>query len=176
MGMTMYDRREAKNKNVTICFRTTDDLRGALEKISAEQRRSVSSTIEMILYDHVAQREDMRQTQSEKRRYPRKPVAVPALVTDADAQQKQVHAGIVLDISLGGLKISIPDTYQFEVEEDKENARISIVFTLPDSKRPLAVKCVPEHVYRTDGDTMIGASFADTDFASYQALQNYLIN
>jgi len=163
-------------KDVTICFRTTEVLRKALEKISNEERRSVSSTIENVLYQFLEKGKELRSLQGEKRRFPRKKIAAPALIRDARPDQTTPLPGIVLDISLGGLQISVPDTYQIEVKEEGENARISIVFTLPEVKKSLIMQCVPQHVARAEGEMTIGASFADTDFISYQTLQNYLIN
>ena len=163
-------------KDVTICFRTTEALRKALEKISNEERRSVSSTIENVLYQFLEKGKELRSLQGEKRRFPRKKIAAPALIRDASSDQTTPLPGVVLDISLGGLQISVPDTYQVDVKEDGENTRISIVFTLPEVKKSLTVQCVPQHVSRADGETTIGGSFADTDFISYQTLQNYLIN
>jgi hypothetical protein len=163
-------------KDVTICFRTTEALRKALEKISNEDRRSVSSTIENVLYQFLEKGRELRSIQGEKRRFPRKKIAAPALIREVGSDQTPPLPGVVLDISLGGLQISVPDTYHIEIEEDKRNARISIVFTLPEVKKSLIMQCVPEHVVRSDGETTIGASFADTDFISYQTLQNYLIS
>jgi len=40
------------SKNFTICFRTSKKLRKALEKIAADERRSISSTIENIIYKY----------------------------------------------------------------------------------------------------------------------------
>ncbi len=86
-------------RDTVICFRTSDDLRKALEKVSETDRRSLSSVIENILYDYVERREP-KGVGEEKRRYPRKKISAPALVTDLDGV---VHAGMVNDISLGGL-------------------------------------------------------------------------
>jgi hypothetical protein len=163
-------------KDVTICFRTTETLRRALEKISTEDRRSVSSTIENVLYQFLEKGKELKNIQGEKRRFPRKKIAAPALIREFGSDQATPLPGVVLDISLGGLQISVPDTYEVEIEEDKKNARISIVFTLPEVKKSLSMQCVPQHVVRSNGETTIGASFADTDFMSYQTLQNYLIN
>ncbi len=44
-------------RDTVICFRTSDDLRKALEKVSETDRRSLSSVIEHILYDYVERRE-----------------------------------------------------------------------------------------------------------------------
>jgi hypothetical protein len=163
-------------KDVTICFRTSETLRKALEKISNEERRSVSSTIENVLYQFLEKGRELKNLQGEKRRFPRKKISAPALIRELGSDQKTPLPGVVLDISLGGLRVSVPDTCQVEVDEDKKNASISIVFTLPEIKKSLIMQCVPQHVIRSDGETTIGASFADTDFTSYQTLQNYLIN
>jgi len=144
--------------------------------ISKEERRSVSSTIENILFNHLADIKDYKRAQEDKRRYPRKCVTVPALVRELGSDDKTLQAGIVLDLSLGGLQISLPDNYQYEIREDSDKSRISIIFTLPDSKRPLTMQCVPNRVYPSDSETRIGASFVDTDFTSHQALQNYLVH
>jgi hypothetical protein len=164
------------SKNITICFRTSEDLRNELEIIAKEERRSVSSTIETILCKLIEDRREEKRVKEEKRRYPRKTVTVPALVRELGSDDKTVQAGIVLDISLGGLQISIPNDYQYDIREDRETSRISIIFTLPDSKRPLTMQCIPKCVHPTDSETRVGLSFVDTDFASHQALQNYLVH
>lgn len=154
-------------RDTVICFRTSEELRKALEKISEADRRSLSSVIENILYDYVGHK-GSKGLRGEKRRHSRKKVSAPALVSGVDGA---VHAAMVNDISLGGLHISVLDGFQCEMRDD---AKMSIVFTLPQSERPLSVQCLPRHV-RENGQTAIGASFIDTDFQSYQALQNFLM-
>jgi len=155
-------------RDTVICFRTSDNLRKALEKFSEADRRSLSSTIENILYAYVEQREPRGVVDGEKRRYPRKRISAPALVTGPDGT---VHAGMVKDISLGGIYVSLPKEFQVELRDD---LRLGVVFTLPESTKVLSIECLPRHV-ATDGQTSIGASFVDTDFQSYRALQDNLM-
>ena len=124
----------------------------------------------------VAERKGVVKAEEEKRRYPRKKIAVPALLSQPGQGLADLQAGIVLDISLGGLQISFPNTCQLDVTEDKENAKISIAFTLPAVKQALTMQCMLKRVVHSDGEITAGASFTDTDFASYQTLQNYLIS
>ncbi len=163
-------------KNCALCFRTNNDLRKALEKISKQEKGSLSSTIENILYAYLRDGEALKQAKEERRRYPRKTVDASALISGLAPDSKDLAAGIVLNISLGGLQVSIPSSYHYEIKEDKETARISVIFTLPQSKKALSVKCVPRHLERNNGETNIGASFCDSDFMSYQVIQGYLIN
>jgi hypothetical protein len=167
------------SKNITICFRTSEDLRNSLEKISKKERRTLSSTIESIIYQYLQNGEKVQNMNEEKRRYPRKQVYLPALVSKLDSSNSNLQAGIVLDLSLNGIQISIPNNFKYNMLEEGENygaSKISIIFTLPDSKKPLTVQCTPRHVFHSEDETSIGANFTDTDFPSCQTLQNYLIN
>jgi hypothetical protein len=164
------------SKNVMICFRTSEELRDAIEIIAKEERRSVSATIEKILYKHLQERKNYKPVQQESRRYPRKIITAPALITEIGSDKTTTQVGIVMDISLDGLQISVPDNFPYENREDREIFRFSIVFTLPDYKRPITMQCVPKRMSPCDSETRIGASLVDGDFASYQALQNYMIN
>jgi hypothetical protein len=113
---------------------------------------------------------------NEERRYPRSKVAFPALVHEFGLNDKTVHAGMVLDLSLGGLKMSIPDGYRYKQREDMKTSGVSIVFAMPGSDRPLDMLCVPRHMYLSGGVTIMGVSFMETDFTGLQTLQNYLVN
>lgn len=164
------------SKSIMICFRTSEELRNAIEVIAKEEKRSVSAMIEKILYKHLEERKDYKPVQHENRRYPRKMLTAPALIRELSSENTSQQVGIVVDISLDGLQISVPDHYNYDIREEREASKISIVFTLPDYKRPITMQCVPKRAYPAGGDTRIGASIIDTDFASYQAIQNYLLH
>ena len=155
------------SKDTLICFRTSEKLRKALEKISGEERRSLSSCIENILYAHLNKREP-KGMDREKRRYPRKRISAPALVRGLDGA---VYAGMLHDISLGGIQISVPPDFECEAGEE---STISVVFTLPEGERALTVECRPRYIH-SNGQTTIGASLVDTDFLSYQMLQSHIM-
>jgi len=154
-------------RNTIICFRTSEHLRRSLEKLSEADRRSLSSTIEGVLYGYVKGRAP-KGVKNDKRRYPRKKTLLPALVTGPDGG---VHAGTVDNISLGGIHVTLPGAFPCETGDD---CTVSIVFTLPESTRPLTMRCTPRHV-RSNGQTGFGASCVDSDFQSYQALQEHLL-
>lgn len=163
-------------KGITICFRTSENLRRELEEIAGEDRRSLSSTIENILYDHLEKRKAAVRFQEEKRRFPRKNLSVPALISGPGSQKMEPWAGMVVDISLGGLRISIPGGMPLEIGADGEKSRLSIVFSLPHIKKALSVQAVPRHVYKYDDETGLGVSFVDADVAAYQTLRSFLMN
>jgi hypothetical protein len=155
-------------KDTVICFRISKDLRSALKRISKTDRRSLSSTIEYILYAHIEQR-SLQDIAEEKRRYPRKTISAPALVRGPDGA---VHAGMVRDISLGGICVSAPADFPCGAGED---FRISVVFTLPQSEISLAVECIPRHV-RPGSRVHVGASFIHDGCPGYEAIRRHLMN
>jgi hypothetical protein len=78
---------------------------------------------------------------------------------------------MVNDVSLNGINFSVPERFDQEIGEE---FKISLVFTLPQSERPLTMRCSPRHV-TSNGQTNIGASLIDADFQSCRNLQNYLL-
>lgn len=62
-------------KEVTICFRTSEGLRSALEEAAREDHRSLSSVIEMVLTDYLKNNHEFRH-QRERRPFVRKQVDV----------------------------------------------------------------------------------------------------
>jgi len=124
-----------------ICFRTSEELRKALERISRSERRSLSSTIENILYVYLEQREP-KMPREDKRRYPRKKISSPALVSTRDGE---IHAGTVHDMSLGGVNILLPPTFQCEIGDD---SRLYVVFTRQYRVHPPLPPCGRPGEYR----------------------------
>jgi hypothetical protein len=146
-----------------------------LEKIAGKQRRSVSSTIEVILRAHLEDRKVLRPAEQERRRFQRKTVNIPTMIEGLIPDETAMQLGAILDVSLSGLQISIPDIPHFDVTEGRASPPISVVFALPKGEKTLTLQCVPRHVLYRDEETHVGASIMNADFASYQTLQNYLI-
>jgi hypothetical protein len=155
-------------KDAVICLRISKNLRSALERMSETDRRSLSSTVQNILRTHIEER-GLQDLTEEKRRYLRKKVSAPALLSGPDGA---VHAGTVRDISLGGICVAAPPDFPCEAGED---FRISIVFTLPKSETPLAVQCVPRHV-RPGKQVHLGASFIDDGCRTLDAIRRHFVN
>ncbi len=153
-------------RSSVIAVRTSNKLRKALEKISASERRSLSSVIEGILEEYIRARRPKAKP-GEKRLHPRMKTSAPALVSGLNGN---VLAGVINDISLGGVNLSLCDDFPHHV---RFNSKLSVVFTLSVSETPLVVQCSPRHV-RSDEGKSIGASLTDTDFHSYRLLEDYL--
>jgi hypothetical protein len=165
-------------KDITICFRTSPGIRNYIESIALQTRQSLSYVIESIIYQHRGGGScttTAMPVASERRRYSRKAVALPALISASQFQDKGYDSGTVLDISLGGIRFAIPKKTTSEIRQSDQPAEYNVVFTLPDQNRSIAVRCRSLNVSDAPDEVHIGAAFVDADFGSYQNLQKYLI-
>jgi hypothetical protein len=162
-------------KDITICFRTDKAIRISLEKIAKEGRQTISAVIESILFNHLKEEKVLQGIKEERRGYTRKQVSLPAFVMEANSENKTFHAAKVMDISLGGIRLSIPQGLNMAVCRDNETNELHILFTLPEATQPINVKCKPQCICEYGGDIQIGAAFIDSDFNSYQTLQRHLM-
>jgi len=161
-------------KPITICFRTSEELRGALERAAGEGRRSLSSMIELVLTEYLKRNRDFSDRgQVERRRYPRKQVTLPAYVEVSKGSVTQ-HGAVILDLSLGGMRLSVPKECVSKIYEKGEKSHFETSFTLPSENKPVRLVCKPERVVPSNGNVYVGASFVDADFTAYQRLQQYL--
>jgi hypothetical protein len=167
-------REEVSNmgKGVTICFRTSEWLRSGLEAIAREEKRSLSQVIELILEEYLKEHADFP-AQEERRRFTRKPATIPALVKGSDSPNTELHGAVILDISLGGIRISLPKDCLTGLGEKSGASQFETSFVLPDEDRPIRIVCQSKRVVPVNGNVYIGASFVDSEFVTYQQLQKY---
>lgn len=160
-------------KEITICFRTSDQLRSALEEVARKDRRSLSSAIELILTDYVS-KSSLFPQQHERRRHTRKVVSLQARVKSGARAGRQ-HEAVILDISLSGLRLTLPKECMPEIYAGADAPQFEASFALPEEERALRFLCKPERVVPINGSIHVGASFVDSEFVDYQQLQQYLI-
>ncbi|MGD0274745.1 MAG: PilZ domain-containing protein [Syntrophales bacterium] len=162
-------------KDIIICFRTNKDIRKFLDKIAKEERKTLSSIIENILYHHLKAKMTFKGPKEERRAFTRKKVSCLAFIHEVDAKTKEFETGIIMDISLCGLLISVQKGAKLEIPEDSKTNKFHIVFILPEFQRPINMICQPQWISESKEVVQIGADFVDSDFQSCQILQKYLI-
>jgi hypothetical protein len=163
-------------KDLTICFRTSSEIRNYLDAIAGQQRLSLSYVIESIIYQHQEQSGQAKKpVDPDRRHYQRKQVMLPAFIGRNLSHVQEFETGSVLDISLGGIRIAVSEKTASKIRPHIESAEYSVIFTLPDQRQPVTVRCRPQSVLDAEEEVQIGAAFVDADFHSYQNLQKYLI-
>ena len=162
------------SKETAICFRTSEDVRRALEAVARGERRSLSSAIVIILTDYLKGSKVADSGQQERRKYPRKAVTLPTYITTPDSQGPR-HGAVVLDISLGGMRASMPKECVSEIYENGGKSQFEASFVIPGNNKTIRVVCNAERVTPSNDGVQVGAVFIDADFVNYQNLQKFLI-
>jgi hypothetical protein len=163
-------------KDITICFRTSREIKNSLEKLAKIKRQTLSSVIEDVLYYHLKEKKAFKESKQERRAFNRKKVSLPAFVYEEDTKNPgEFQTGTILDVSLGGLLISVPKGAKLALSGDSKDRGFHIVFTLPEFQRPVTMVCQPQRVAESGEDVQVGSAFVDSDFQSCQVLQKYLI-
>ena len=160
-------------KDGHISFRASKDLHESLARVAKEDRRSLSSTIEMALTNYLKERKAFQGVEKEKRQYPRKALSVPAVINQKEPGQMGI--GAITEISLGGVRLLIPKDFKHEILIDSQGSRFEIVFNLPAENKPIRLSCESNRVVDAEDSIHVGAFFVDADFKSYKALQTYLM-
>jgi hypothetical protein len=160
-------------KDSLICFRASKDLHEALSKVAKENRRSLSSMVEIALNKYLKEIKADRDVTKEKRQYPRKAVSVPAVINQQD--QGCMGIGFITELSLGGIRVLIPKDFKYKISIDEQGSKFEIVFNLPTETKPLTLSCESKSMVDSEEGIHVGASFFDADFQNYKALQTYLM-
>jgi len=162
-------------KDSTICFQTSSEIKSFLEKIAEKESQSISSVVESIIYDYLKNDKAVEGIFQNRRRFERKTVSIPVYIGDIRWQRRDFVAGTILDISLGGIKMSIPKGTNVEIQNISETDNLSIIFRVPDSHWPIKVKISPQRIFESAEEVQLGAALINPDFHAYSALQKYLI-
>lgn len=162
-------------KDRLICFRTGEDFYESLSRVAKKERRSLSSTIETMLTNYLKNKKASESVEKEKRQYPRQGFWAAVLIKHCDSGTTKIDAGLITDISLGGVCIAIPRDANCIISHDAYSRTFDIIFTLPNQNKLIYLTCEPCRVFQDEDGIHVGAFFVDADFKHYKALQTYLI-
>ena len=109
-----------------------------------------------------------------RRRFERKKVSIAAYIGDPRWQRHDFVAGTMLDISLGGIKLSIPRETSVETQDLTETDELSIIFSIPTCLWPISMKISPQRICESVDEVQLGASLINLSSPAYSALQKYL--
>ena len=162
-------------RDSTICFQTTSEISLALEKIAREDCQSVSSVIESIIFHYLKDNKEFKGVYQSRRRLERKKVCLQAFLGDPDWQRREFERGTILDISFGGIRISVPKGTKIEIQSAGDPKEIRVIFSLEECPWPINLKCHLRRVSELEEEVQFGATVTDHDFYTFSTLQKYLI-
>ncbi|MDP1992776.1 MAG: PilZ domain-containing protein [Syntrophales bacterium] len=161
-------------KDTTICFQTTSDIRDAIEEIAEKENRSVSAVVESIVYQHLKENKALKCAVPNRRRSEREKVSFPAFIGDPRWQRRDFIAATIQDISFGGIRVSIPKGTRVKIDNYGKEAEFSVIFSVPDTLWPIHMECRPKWVADSEEAVQLGAALVNTDLTAYKVMQKYL--
>jgi hypothetical protein len=161
-------------KDTTICFQTTPDIRDAIEGMAEKEKRCVSEVIESILNEHLKGNKALKCVSQNRRRSERKPVFLPAFIGDPRWQRRDFIAATIQDISFGGIRVSIPKGTRVKIDNYGNEAQFSVIFSVPDTLWPIHMECRPKWIADSEESLQLGAAIVNPDLNVYKVIQKYL--
>ena len=140
------------------------------------RREDLCPYLEMIvnchLFNDLKNREGFK---NEKRQHPRIITSIPAFISNGRSREEKLRIGSIIDISLGGLRISIPRGMEHKVLNGLQATEFEIITKLPNGNKPIRLKCKSKRAVYSKDNIHVGASVIDAHSRSYKAFKNYLM-
>lgn len=164
------------NKKIEICFQTSPNVREKLEELAGNKGLEVSTLIQNIVMDFFGRKRCEADSGSEKREFPRHTTAIPVVV-QIHFGQNETHyrTGTILDISMGGVRITLPKHENLNSDIIMDSNHLEILFRLPRAGRASTFRCEPKRTSTFDENIELGAKFTDADLMSQQLVHKYIM-
>jgi hypothetical protein len=135
----------------------------------------IEAIVNCHLFNDLKRRKAFNGFKKEKRQYPRIITSIPAFISSDSSREGKLRIGSIIDISLGGLRISIPKGMKHKVLTSPQTTKFELITKLPDGNKPIHLKCKLQGVVYSGDNINVGASIIDADSRSYTAFKNYLM-
>jgi hypothetical protein len=164
-------------KDAVYSMRMSSRVRDALKKAAQKERRTVASLLDKIITDYLAQEGFLRgpEFDSERRRFPRKKITVPAKTYLRIGSKDDPFPGVVLDISMGGVLVTYPKGSEIKFASTGELPHFEICLELPRLEEELCFDCNARHMRDTGDEIQVGAAFRNPKGQDLQRLNTYLM-
>lgn len=164
-------------KDAVYTMRMSSRVREALKMAAKRERRTVASLLDKIITDYLAQEGYLRGPEfgTERRRFPRKKITVPARTFLKIGSKDEPFPGVVLDISMGGVLVTYPKGSEIRFSSTGELPHFEICLELPRLDEELCFDCNARHMRDTGNEIQVGAAFSNPKGDDLQRLNTYLM-
>ena len=167
-------REPAKNKDMTASFLSDIEIRRAVEKTARDDNRSVSYVIESIIRSYFKENKTLNSIDEKRRRFERKPTGISCFIGSSDTQARDLITATIMDISHGGLRISIPKASDLDIKNIFAETFV-VIFTLPNCNWPIRIECRSQRVFDHEDEVHVGAVIVNPDCSVCLALQQCMV-
>jgi hypothetical protein len=163
-------------KDAVYSLRLSQRVRNALQIAADEKHRSVASLLDDIITDWLETEGYLKHHEPgmERRRFIRKPLSLSCHLRFKDQSGKKDLPGKILDLSIGGVRIRIPNVLKSNLNFGKLPPRFVLFPEFPSQAKETKLNCTPCHFKKENSSVVIGAVFAALDTDQKDFLSQYL--
>jgi len=157
-----------------LVIQLDEQTRKELEEIAACRHIDLPRLARAVLRDY-AQARRLAECDKEKRAFPRKETAIPAIAhISGSAGVTPYISGVVQDLSFNGVRISFPREIFNAVESQDGPLTFELLFTPPTEKTSVCFACAIRRMHTADNAMDVGAEFVRSDYRDCALLQRHL--
>jgi hypothetical protein len=162
-------------KSKEICFRVHPEMHEKLQAMADVEGVSLPDLMKDVATSFIEHR-IRKLAQSEKREFTRNQTNLPVVMQlRLDPGESFYRTGTILDISMGGVRISLPTHEHLDAGIFDRCQSIEILFRLPEEDFTVTFRCKPSRITAQNDDIELGAMFTEADLRSQQVLHKYVM-
>ena len=154
-------------------LRILPDYYEPLHELARDNHLNVNTLANEIIGLYLEKKHPAWRKPEKRRRFERKKAIIPAMIYEKDApgSEGQYYPVAILDISQGGVRLSLPSEVATTI---KQSSCIEIIFSVNEDSAPLVFRCTSTRVENRASQIQVGAMFTDTDPDSRKTLKEFL--
>ena len=167
----------SKKKDAMYSLRISREVRKGLQEAAEKDRRTVASLLDKIITDYLAKEGLLKEAEvgTERRKFPRKKVAVPASAFLKGDRRKEAHPCVILNLSMGGALVSYPKGPKIKYTSPGEIPQFKLNFKVPPEHEEVWFDCNACHMQHTEKELQVGANFSSPDGTYMQRLSKFIM-
>ncbi len=147
-----------------------------LAEIGKHNGLGLSALLSEILLSYLEENDPRWVSSEDRRGFTRKKVMIPAMIFEKSATELvgRYHSATILDISLGGVRLSLPLERDGKTEIIKKGNEFEIIFSMNGNNETMYFNCNLSRMQKTEHSIQVGAVFSETNPQSHECLQKCL--
>jgi hypothetical protein len=159
-----------------VSFTISKKMREVLGRLAEAKGISFEDVLQDAVEDYIYGNAIKSHWGDDQRRFNRNRTNIPVVVQIGHGEGEALYStGTIIDISMGGVRISIPSDERPAREVLDSKPDMQVRFRVPGEQSSLKFSCKPARINEQDDDLQVGVTFSDADFGSLQLLHRYVM-
>ena len=167
----------SKKKDAMYSLRISREVRKGLQVAAEKDRRTVASLLDKIITDYLAKEGLLKEPEvgPERRKFPRKKVAVPASAFLEENRRNEAYPCVILNLSMGGALVSYPKSPKIKYTSPAEMPQFRLKFKVPPEHEEVWFDCNACHMQHSEKELQVGANFSSPEGIYMQRVSKFIM-